>query len=85
MRLHKNIAVSESGLVFNPVTGESFTVNPVGLEIIGLLQEGKSNDEIRTILLERYNTESPTVEKDIQDFISQMGHLQLLETDEKAF
>ena len=34
MRLKKNIAVSDSGFVFNPTTGDSYSLNPVGKEIL---------------------------------------------------
>jgi len=44
MRIKDNIAVSASGLIFNPDTGESFTVNPMGAEIISKLKEGKGSE-----------------------------------------
>jgi len=41
MNIKKNIALSDSGFIFNPSTGESFSMNPIGLEIITMLKEGK--------------------------------------------
>ncbi|MEI7492736.1 MAG: PqqD family protein [Bacteroidota bacterium] len=84
MKLKKNIAVSEAGLLFNPVTGESFSLNPIGIEILNLLRKEKSDEEIRSAILSRYNTDIPTFEKDYQDFIGILKHNHLLESHEET-
>ncbi len=84
MKLKKNIAVSEAGLLFNPVTGESFSLNPIGIEILNLLRKEKSDEEIRSAILSRYNTDNPTFEKDYQDFIGILKHNHLLESHEET-
>ncbi len=63
MKIKKNIAISDSGFIFNPDTGESFTANPIGLEILDMLKEGKEFDDIRKQLLEKYKSDKDTVEK----------------------
>lgn len=78
MKLNKNIAVSETGLLFNPVTGESFTVNPIGVEILEMLKEGVDEAEIAGRILDKYATEETTFEKDYQDFITILHHHNLL-------
>jgi hypothetical protein len=72
MKLNKNLAVSESGFIFNPSTGDSFSVNPIGAEVINLLKEDRSAEQIKTTLLEKYDVEKTLLEKDIDDFLSQM-------------
>jgi len=72
MKINKNIAISENGLLFHPGSGESYSVNPIGVEIINLLKKGKSFDEISLEILARYNTDKPTFEKDYHDFIGLM-------------
>ena len=37
MKIKKNIALSDTGFVFNPGNGDSFSVNPIGLEILKIL------------------------------------------------
>ena len=69
MNIKKNIAISESGYIFNPTTGESFSVNPIGIEIFKLLKDGDSYEEISKTILAKYNTDEDTVEKDYNDFI----------------
>ena len=83
MKIRKNIAISDSGLVFNPVSGESFSVNPIGVEIINFFKEGKSFDEISKIILSGYNVDNDTLEKDFHDFIGILTHHQLIEENEE--
>jgi hypothetical protein len=45
------LAVSESGFIFDPVTGHSYTANATGLRILELLKTGKEPDEIRSVSL----------------------------------
>ena len=81
MRIQKNIAISDSGFLFNPATGESFTVNPIGLEIINLLSEGKTESEICVTITERYFVELPVVNRDLHDFIHMIKQHQLTDTN----
>ena len=81
MNIRKNIAISDSGFIFNPDTGESFTANPIGLEILDLLKEGLEFDEIRKKVMEKYKSDMDTVEKDYFDFINMLEQFNLLEHD----
>ena len=84
MKLRKNVAVSEAGLLFNPVTGESFSVNPIGVEILNLIREDRDPDEIGVAILEKYSTDKATFEKDYHDFIGILMHHNLLESHEET-
>jgi hypothetical protein len=79
MKLKKNIATSESGLVFNPGNGDSFSVNEIGAEIINLMKEERSQSEIIDTISSKYETEKNQVEKDIEDFITMLVSFNLLE------
>ena len=79
MKLKKNIAISETGFVFDPSFGDSFSTNPIGLEIIQLLKEGKSKEEIETTILNKYEVTKNTFEKDFYDFVSMLSKLKLTE------
>jgi len=81
MKIKKNIAISDSGFIFNPDTGESFTANPIGLEILDMLKEGKEFDTVRKQLLEKYKSDKDTVEKDYHDFIHMLSQFNLIEHD----
>lgn len=81
MNIKDNIAVSDSGFVFNPNTGESFTLNPLGSDIFKLMKTGKEYEEIRDEILSRYDIDEVTVEKDYNDFAGLLKQFQLIETD----
>jgi len=81
MKINKNVSISENGFVFNPTTGESFTVNPIGIEIINLLKLKKDETEIKKTLLDKFNTDITTIEKDYYDFMQMLKSLNLLETE----
>lgn len=84
MKLKKNIALSDTGFVFDPSTGNSFTVNPIGLEIISYLKEGRSPEEISQAITGKYETDEPGFEKDFADFVNMLQKLKLLDGHGKA-
>jgi len=84
MVIHKNIAVSESGFVFNPMTGDSFSANPVGKDILQWLRDEKTKDEIVRLLIKKYRIEKATAEKDLYDFMLMLKGFQIVQDDEKA-
>jgi hypothetical protein len=81
MRIKKNIAVSASGLIFNPDTGESFTVNPIGAEIINLIKDGKPKTEIEQEVLKKYNVDKSSFERDYEDFVTLLRNYLLIENE----
>jgi hypothetical protein len=83
MNIKKNIALSDTGFVFNPSSGDSFSTNPIGMEIIKMLKEGRSTDEIKTHVVKTYMTDETTFERDLYDFINMLTKMNLTDTDEK--
>jgi hypothetical protein len=79
MKLKKNIATSEAGLIFNPGTGDSFSVNTIGNEILSMLKDNKSMPEIIDYVSSRYDAEPKQIEKDMDDFVSQLTDYNLLD------
>ncbi len=84
MKLKKNIAVSDTGYLFNPSTGESFALNPIGLEILVLMKQDLSPEAIAGKILKKYNTEKATFEKDYADFMAMLKLNLLLDDDEET-
>ncbi len=69
----RELALSDSGFVFDPMTGHSFTVNPSGLCILRLLKDDVPPEEIARRLPEEFELdlgEDPT--RDVQDFLMQI-------------
>lgn len=79
MKLKKNIATSEAGLIFNPATGDSFSVNNIGNVIFSKLKENASREEITGFMFSRYDVEKMQLEKDLDDFISLLQNYNLLD------
>ena len=79
MRIRKNIATSDEGFLFNPTTGDSFSTNLIGSEIINLLKLDKSPAEISDIICERYDVDKILFERDLEDFTSLLKEYSILE------
>jgi len=79
MKLRKNIATSEEGFIFNPGTGDSFTSNSIGTEIISMLKEDFSLPDIIASICSTYDVEISQFEKDLDDFVSQLKESAILE------
>jgi len=84
MKISGNLAISDSGFLFNPSTGESFTANPVGTEIIRMLKDGLSEKEIIAEFTQKYSVDAVVISKDLNDFTEILRHHQLLEKDEET-
>jgi len=68
----EKLAVNEEGFIFDPETGNSFTVNQTGLLILKLLKEGKSEEEIVEALTREYDVSPEEARRDLLDFIEQL-------------
>ena len=79
MKVNKNLAISENGFVFNPTTGDSFSVNELGAVIINEIKAGKSKSEIIERVSTTYNAEKSTIEKDFNEFLNVLSNHQLVE------
>lgn len=79
MKIKKDIAVSDTGFIFNPVTGESFNVNSSGAAIIAYLKKGLNPKEIPTAMVKDFEVSETMAERDVQDFINMLMHYQLME------
>ena len=79
MKLKKNIALSESGFVFNPANGDSYSVNQLAGEILNNLQEGQDLETIKKDIHNRYEVSVKSLDEDLSDFISYLHQLGLLD------
>jgi hypothetical protein len=76
--IKRNIATNEFGFVFNPATGDSFNSNPIAAEIIQLMKEDHSLNDIKKVLLEKYEVDKMILEKDMDDFVTMLKDYNLL-------
>jgi|GEM_PF-301260 len=78
MKIIKEVKISDNGFVFNSNTGDSFSLNPTGLELIRLISEGKEFGEIYDAFALRYEIDELTFEKDFYEFCSLLKHHQII-------
>jgi hypothetical protein len=82
-RLKKNIALSESGFVFDPATGDSFSTNATGLKILEYLKSGIPEEEIVEDMHSMYEAEKKMIREDLDDFINHLKQLKMI-VDERS-
>ncbi|MFN8255641.1 MAG: hypothetical protein U0W24_08140 [Bacteroidales bacterium] len=78
MELKKNIAISESGFIFDPNTGDSFNLNHVAREIISLMIKGMQDKEITEFVLGKYDVDETIFEQNFFDFKSMLSYYKLI-------
>ena len=83
MKLNTNIAISDSGFIFNPATGDSFSTNNVGLEIIRLLKEEKKKEDIIESIIQKFSVDEASLDKDLVDFLMMLNNYQLLKEEDE--
>ncbi len=81
MKISDHISVSKSGFVFDSKTGESFSLNNTGREILELLIEGRSEDEIKEYFLSRYNVPETTFLRHLDDYTQMLMHFNMTEKE----
>jgi hypothetical protein len=79
MVIKGNIALSENGFVFNPSTGDSFTMNNTGREVLLLIKEGKNIDQLTELMVRKYDIDRTTLERYLTDFVNDLRVNNLLE------
>ena len=62
------LALSDSGFVFDPVSGNSFSVNGSGMAILRRLQQGTDLTRIVTSLCEEFEVDALAAERDVIEF-----------------
>lgn len=82
MNIKKHIAISESGVLFNGSTGDSFSLNPIATEILEMIKDKLTEEQIKTRILEKYEVDPDRLEGDLYDFLAHLRQLNLIEINE---
>ena len=59
---------------FDPSSGESFSLNPIAVEILEMVKKNLAKDEIKTEIINKYDVDSQTFEHNYFDFIGLFCH-----------
>jgi hypothetical protein len=68
----RRLAISESGFVFDPVSGHNFTVNDTGLVILRRLQQNQDFPQLLQDLQQEFEANPSDIERDVIEFIGML-------------
>jgi PqqD family protein of HPr-rel-A system len=69
----RQLAINDSGFVFDPLSGHTFTLNDTGLAVVRALTHGASLDQIAAELGEAFELDgAEDVARDVEDFMSRL-------------
>ena len=77
--IKRTVAISDSGFIFDSATGESYSTNEIGLEILNCIKSGKTEEEIIDHIVKNYEITKNELEKHYIDFISTLKYYKFLE------
>ncbi len=73
----RNLALSESGFLFDPSTGFTYSLNPTGAFILRQLIAGAPPEGIPARLTEEFATEADVAARDLDQFLLLLRELGL--------
>ncbi|AKF24410.1 hypothetical protein YH65_02615 [Sulfurovum lithotrophicum] len=72
MNTINQLVVDENNIVFYPMMGNSYQLNGTGKEIVTLLKQHKTKDEIIEELASKYEVPKRELFIDVSDFLSKL-------------
>ncbi|HQP36611.1 MAG TPA: HPr-rel-A system PqqD family peptide chaperone [Polyangiaceae bacterium] len=75
----RDLALSDTGFVFDPYSGHTFTVNPSGLTILRALKQGASMEEAVQQVQDEFEPEGgEDIARDVSDYVAMLRTLGLV-------
>lgn len=69
----RDLAVSDSGFVFDPTTGHTYTLNATALAVLRALKDGVAPDAVAGALSDAFELDGgEDLERDVHEFVSQL-------------
>lgn len=65
----KGIALSDTGFAFDPMTGQTYSLNKTGIFIVKRLKEGKSPEEIVQDMVNKFEVDEERAREDLSKFL----------------
>ena len=81
MKINRKVALSETGFVFDAGTGDSYSINPIGVEIIEYIKQNLTREEIKKKLNEKYDVSAPELEKSLDDYFWALKTFNILDNE----
>jgi len=64
-----DLAVSDTGFVFDPFSGTTFTVNPTGLCLLHAFKEGLGRKEAVERLADKFDIKNANLPRELDEFV----------------
>ncbi|NOZ00830.1 MAG: PqqD family protein [Deltaproteobacteria bacterium] len=78
----KDVAISDSGFLFDPVTGLTFSVNPTGRFILERLRDGLAADGVVDALKDAFDVnDRDDLTRDLKEFVRLLREQGILSRD----
>lgn len=71
----------DTTMIYNPENGDMYELNTVSAEIVEMLQQHKTGDEILQILETNYDVDEQTILDDTQPLIERLIEMKLLKIE----
>ena len=81
MKIKPGLNVNESGFLFDPSTGESYSLNEMGIRYFNMISGGLSKENIRDAIIREFDVEDSVFEKSFIDFEARLRYLRLVENE----
>ena len=73
MKINPYCVIHQEGFLFNSQTGESFSVNPIAMELLSVIKETEcGRDKLAMFVSANYEVEDCVLQSDLDDFIFQL-------------
>jgi PqqD family protein of HPr-rel-A system len=69
LRHLRELALSDTGFVFDPFSGATFTVNETGLCVLQAIKDGADRAGVTARLTERFELGGEDLARDIEEFV----------------
>lgn len=80
--MYENLALSENGFLFDGRTGATYSLNKSGTFLLKQLIAGTRPGELREELIENFEVDTATAERDVEQFLFRLKDLRITEEDE---
>ncbi|OQY37934.1 MAG: hypothetical protein B6226_04425 [Candidatus Cloacimonetes bacterium 4572_65] len=80
MRIEKlhNLAINQSGFIFDPSTGYSYNANETAIDIVEQFIDGKSREEVIVYLMNNYDVTKDDAVSDVEYFVRVLENYNLV-------
>lgn len=76
------LAISDSGFVFDPRTGATFSVNSTGLAVLTALRKRSALPDIVQVIREGFEAPPPEVRDHVEEFVRTLRQMGIVTGDE---